>query len=434
MSLFSSAGIIRNLRVLLDSDPVTSGTNEFYETVDTDTSPYWIQTTDQYSQNIVDTQAVAAGGYLSFFRNIKNFDPLTQSKGWHTIDFIPTTAGHRIFNCDLLPQSNVDVYHSGVGMAETGDGGDIVSDLAAEPFAIMPCAGTIKNLYVDTFNTAPDTSEPLVITIRKNGVDTALAVTVTNPATTGNNTSTSFTVAAGDRISIKAFTLDNKWSTNIKPKIAWTFVADNVLETPIILTSFGKDSTVNTVTQLCFEDGIPIDACPYVRGGQIRRMVDNVEGLGHLEGETVMVQMDGNVPKNEAGKEVTNSFVVTDGTLVPALPKKAAVIHVGLGYDGIIKMLKSNDGSQLGTGQTKMRRTYMSAIRMLKTLGLVIGSDDQHLDAVFPNSQTTLFSGDQKKLPNSTWKEDTEVIIKQTKPLPAYILAVINRSEVEEKL
>lgn len=176
----------------------------------------------------------------------------------------------------------------------------------------------------------------------------------------------------------------------------------------------------------------PDNFCAYVSQGQVRKMINTVTGLDHLEGETIKVQMDGDVPRNASGKEQTNAFTVSNGSIT--LPKKAAVIHAGLGYDGTIKMLKPNNGSQLGTAQTKMRRIYASALRLYRTLGLSVGIDDDHLDELFQTTQTIPFSGDYDKLPNTTWRKDTEFVIKQTKPAPAYVLAAILRSETEEKL
>jgi hypothetical protein len=165
--------------------------------------------------------------------------------------------------------------------------------------------------------------------------------------------------------------------------------------------------------------------CEYVSGGEVRKMVSSVTGLTHLEGETIKVQMDGNVPKD-------NSFLVTSGAIT--LPSPAAVVHAGLGYDGTIRLLKTSDGSPYGTGQTKMRRVYLAVLRLYKTLGLKIGIDEDNLDPIFDEDQTDLFTGDQDKLPNTTWSKEVEVVIKQDKPLPAYILAAVSKSEVEEKL
>lgn len=59
---------------------------------------------------------------------------------------------------------------------------------------IIPCAGTISNLYVNASGATG------TITINKNG--TGQTVTIVLAANTGNDTTHSFSVAAGDRISI----------------------------------------------------------------------------------------------------------------------------------------------------------------------------------------------------------------------------------------
>lgn len=172
------------------------------------------------------------------------------------------------------------------------------------------------------------------------------------------------------------------------------------------------------------EDSDSVNYCPYVSGGQVRKMVDTITGLTHLNGETVEIQMDGVVPD-------TNSFVVASGSIT--LPEKAAVIHAGLPYDNEIRLLKASQGSQLGTGQGKKRRIFLSAMDLYRSLGLKIGLDDDHLDKIFQGQPALpLFTGEQEKLPDTIWDEEAELIIKQDKPLPAHIVSIITRSEVEE--
>lgn len=170
----------------------------------------------------------------------------------------------------------------------------------------------------------------------------------------------------------------------------------------------------------------PLNLCPYVSQGQVRKMVNNVTGLGHLNGETVFVQADG-IPAD------SKVYTVTAGTLDSALPKKAAVIHVGLKYKGRIKLLKSSDGNPQGTGQMKMRRIFLAGIRVFRSLGFKIGIDEDHLDPVILGKPALpLTTGDLDKLPNTKWKKDAQLTIIQDKPMPLFILALINQSEVED--
>lgn len=65
---------------------------------------------------------------------------------------------------------------------------------------VAALAGTIKNLYV-VLNAAPGVGITITLTFLKNGVSQTLLVSITgNVATTGSDTTHSFTVAAGDSI------------------------------------------------------------------------------------------------------------------------------------------------------------------------------------------------------------------------------------------
>lgn len=72
---------------------------------------------------------------------------------------------------------------------------------------IMPVACTLSDMYTMHYNTTQPASGSQVFTVRKNGVDTALAITISAgsvPTTTPySNTSNSVTFAAGDKLSIR---------------------------------------------------------------------------------------------------------------------------------------------------------------------------------------------------------------------------------------
>jgi len=172
--------------------------------------------------------------------------------------------------------------------------------------------------------------------------------------------------------------------------------------------------------------------CEYIEDGQARKMVTAISGLDHLEGEQVEVQADGVLPLLATGKLETNLFTVTSGAIT--LNQKAAVVHAGLPYDGVLKMLKSSDGSRIGTGQTKMRRVYNAVVRLFKTRGLKVGPDEDNLKPIFLDVPATpLRTGDERKLPIANWDDETEMVFKMEDPLPCFILMILLESEVEEK-
>ncbi|MBI5343971.1 MAG: hypothetical protein HZB83_01300 [Deltaproteobacteria bacterium] len=60
---------------------------------------------------------------------------------------------------------------------------------------------TIRDLFVHV-SVAPAAGESIVVTLRKNGVDTGLAVTIANPGTSGSNTANTVDFGPADKISI----------------------------------------------------------------------------------------------------------------------------------------------------------------------------------------------------------------------------------------
>lgn len=71
------------------------------------------------------------------------------------------------------------------------------------PFIVVPMAGTIRNLYIRTY-TAQAVGDPLSITVQKNGVSTALSVTIPAAAPAGifSEVANTVTVAAGDYLDL----------------------------------------------------------------------------------------------------------------------------------------------------------------------------------------------------------------------------------------
>lgn len=183
-------------------------------------------------------------------------------------------------------------------------------------------------------------------------------------------------------------------------------------------------------------DGVDIDGTEYtdyVSGGEVREMVTAISGLGHLEGETVTVQVDGSIPSTE-------TYLVSSGAIT--LSQKAAVVHVGLPYTGTIRLLKLSDGSPTGTGQTKNRRIFGITFRVDRSLGLSVGRDASNQDTLIPYAfddddmppdlHTGDFPEDRPKHFKTGWGTSDEVVIIQNKPLPAHILAIILQSEVTD--
>lgn len=93
-------------------------------------------------------------------------------------------------------------YYVNIGQPNTSSS---VQWVASEFFATTPwsVAGTFKNLVI-TIGALIPSGRTLTFTLRKNGVDTALTCVLTDSILTISDLTHSFTIAAGDRIVIKA--------------------------------------------------------------------------------------------------------------------------------------------------------------------------------------------------------------------------------------
>lgn len=87
-------------------------------------------------------------------------------------------------------------YLSGIGQSAP----DATED---DVLVIVPVAGEVGSLRV-FLTIAPGSGKSRTFTLRKNGADTALVVAIADANTAGADVSNSVTVAAGDRLTLKA--------------------------------------------------------------------------------------------------------------------------------------------------------------------------------------------------------------------------------------
>jgi hypothetical protein len=100
-----------------------------------------------------------------------------------------------------------------------------------------------------------------------------------------------------------------------------------------------------------------------------------------------------------------------------------------------------------GTGQGKLRKVFLSTLRLWKTLGLKMGFVDKFGNIsglapliyetqtanVKPGHSPDMFTGDHEVEPFSDWTKYSSLLIRQDQPLPAFVLSVILQSEENEK-
>lgn len=172
---------------------------------------------------------------------------------------------------------------------------------------------------------------------------------------------------------------------------------------------------------------VPVDGrntCKYLAGGEVRKMVTELAGLDHLEGQLVSIVQDGTVSEDTLQSVVGGEVFLT----VPA-----SVVHVGLPYTGKFQMLPLGGDGQT-VNETKKRKVFDIVSRIWKSLGGKFGADEDHLYPMdIPDTDDVLFTGDVHYTPfESSWSENWQPVFVQDDPVPFMILALVLRSEISE--
>jgi hypothetical protein len=167
----------------------------------------------------------------------------------------------------------------------------------------------------------------------------------------------------------------------------------------------------------------------YVSGGEVRKLVTNISGLDHLEGESVDILADGAV---QAAKTVASGAITLDTA--------AAVVHVGLGYQSQGQMLRLEAGSATGTSLGKTRRIHRVGFLLHRSLGLKLGPSLSDLTIIpFRSSSApmtrapALFSGIKSETVDFNYDFENYVSWQQDQPLPSTILAIMPQMKTEDR-
>lgn len=168
----------------------------------------------------------------------------------------------------------------------------------------------------------------------------------------------------------------------------------------------------------------------YTSGGEVRKCVDTLSGLNHLEGESVDILADGCVSpeKTVASGEIT----------LASSTGKGGEIHAGLNYESKAVTMRVEAGSQLGSAQGKIKRIKKVVVRLYESLGLKAG--DAIRQDVIPFRSTSdlmdtyvdLYTGDVDVPFPGTWDKLGQVTLIQDQPLPLVVICLILLLEVSD--
>ena len=194
----STTGTISNLRIYCTSNVSATVKFTLYKNGSATALTVTITGANSTGSDLTHSVSVAANDLLCW----EQIDTGTTAFGnaYLVCDFDGTNAGESICGTSsigvALPNSATTQYITPAGQGEPNFA---VSTTANTVYAVVPTAGTIKNLYVN-LGTAPSFTR--TFTLYKNGSATALTFNITGSATSGNDTSHSVAVVAGDYIEL----------------------------------------------------------------------------------------------------------------------------------------------------------------------------------------------------------------------------------------
>ena len=156
--------------------------------------------------------------------------------------------------------------------------------------------------------------------------------------------------------------------------------------------------------------------------------VTSLSGLGHLEGETVKILINGSLHADK---------VVSSGAI--SLDAAATSVHVGLKYRGLLRTLDPEVQTETGPSQGKTRRVERVTARLVDTYNLKVGNTLSNLQDVYflaPNQamgEIALYTGDKRLVLNFTAERQFDLYFVHEDPLPCTILAVMYGMIISER-
>ena len=151
-------------------------------------------------------------------------------------------------------------------------------------------------------------------------------------------------------------------------------------------------------------------------------------GLAHLEGETVSICVDGS---NHPDRVVTGGQVTLD--------RAGAVVHVGYRCPARMQSMRLEVQGGGGTSQTTRKAIAECWLRLQSTIGGRVGPSFDRMDELRTldprapvGTPPKLFNGDYKVQFPAGFDTDGYVCYEQEKPLPATLVAIILRAQIND--
>lgn len=154
-----------------------------------------------------------------------------------------------------------------------------------------------------------------------------------------------------------------------------------------------------------------------LRPGKWTLTTNHIQGLEHLEGETVKIVADGALL---AEQTVKNGAVT--------LEAQADVVHIGFGYRGLIKTTNLNIGGQTGSAQNKAKNVYKVVFEFMNSIGAKFGTNLYNLSKLDfrgvnsrLNRPAPLYNGPKDKVFDDRTEWHKHCYVVQESPFPCTV-------------
>jgi hypothetical protein len=168
-------------------------------------------------------------------------------------------------------------------------------------------------------------------------------------------------------------------------------------------------------------EAIFVDAGP---GPYVGVATVNIDGLDHLEGETVAVLSDGGVhPDRVVGASGTVGRIV--------LQENATEVVAGFSYTSDFDSMALEVPDPVGTSMGKRKRPTHAILRVKDSIGGEIGPNGANLDPIVERSAADLmdtgvppFTGILRQKLRHGYDKDMRIYLRQAQPLPLIVLGI----------
>lgn len=116
----------------------------------------------------------------------------------------------------------------------------------------------------------------------------------------------------------------------------------------------------------------------------------------------------------------------------PSFTTEAYAVVFGLGYDSIVKPVRIEAGSQIGSAQAAIKRIHKASVRFFRTMSAKAGTSSSNVKQIQfrqgstpMNKSAEIYTGDKEFQPEGDYDVDGYLYLLQDQPLPFSIVSIV---------